>query len=236
MSNLISQTVSTIKNWWLFLISGVLFIAGAFYVLQTPKESYVALSWLFSILVLANGLSNVFFSIANRDYLKGWGWYLASGIFEILFGILLLKYPGVSMVILPLFVGFWLLFRGIQTISSSLELKGYGILDWGWIMLLGVAITIFATFMVLFPLFGFYNIIYLTFLALFLTGIANIMIALKLKKIKSKTIDKVTEFKKAIKSDLKELKKQVIKAYEEAPEADKQKIDAAFDAYEKGMN
>lgn len=235
MSNFISQTVSTIKNWWLFLISGALFIAGSMYVLQTPKESYVALSWLFSILILINGLSNTFFSIANREYLKGWGWYLASGLFEILFGIMLLNYPGVSMLILPLFVGFWLLFRGIQTISGALELKEFGILNWGWIMLLGVAITIFATFMVLFPLFGFYNIIYLTFIALLLAGVANIMIALKLKKIKSKTIDKVDAFKKEIKNSFKNLKKEIIMAYEEAPEADKQKIDAAFEAYEKNI-
>jgi uncharacterized membrane protein HdeD (DUF308 family) len=233
MSNIISQTVSTIKNWWLFLLTGSLMIIGSIWVFTTPQESYVALAWLFSILVLANGISYVFFSLSNTKDLKGWGWYLAGGIFEIIVGIVLLSYPEISLVTLPLVVAFWLMFRGIQLIGASLDLKEYGFMDWGWFMLLGVALTVFSFLMFLFPLFGAFNVVYLTSLALMVFGIANIMLSLKLKKIKSMTIDKVADLKKDIKKGLKELKEEIMKNLKEDVSAEqKEEIARAFDEYE----
>lgn len=235
MSNIISQTVSTIKNWWVLLISGIALIAGSIYVMQTPQESYVALAWIFSTLVLVNGFSSIYFSISNRAILKGWGWYLVGGIFELLFGLVLIYYPGFTQIILPLFAGFWLLFRGIQMIGTSLDLKEFGILDWGWVMLLGVAITLMASSMVLFPIFAYFNIIYLTALTLFILGIGNIVVAFKLKKIKAQTIDKVDDFKKAVKEDITVLKDEIFKAYDTASIEEKRKVDEAFKAYEETM-
>ena len=232
MSNIISKSVKTIKNWWVFTLTGILFILGAGYVLYAPKESYVALTWLFSILITANGLSGIYFSVSNRKYLDGWGWYLTGGILELIFGIALLSYPEMSMIIFPIYTGFWLLFRGIQTIAASFDLKQYGVLDWGWIMLFGVMITMIGSFMVMFPIFGFFNIIYLASLGLFILGVSNISFSLKLKKIKSLTLDKVTQFKKEVKKEFKNLKAEIVRAYDNASEEDKNKVDALFDAYE----
>ena len=232
MANVISQAVSIVKNWWVFLLSGILLILGSIYVFITPVESYVALAWLFSVLVLANGISYVYFSISNHKELEGWGWYLAGGIFEIILGVVLIYYPGLSIMMLPLFVGFWFMFRGAQIVAASLELKKYGFLDWGWLMLFGIALSIMSFFMILDPLFGFFNIVWLTALALLLFGVSNIMISLKLKKIKSKTIDKVEEFKKNAIKDLISLKDQVIEKMKETSTDVKGEVDAAFRDYQ----
>lgn len=231
MSNIISQTISTIKNWWLFLLTGILIIAVAIYILTTPTESYVTLAWIFSILVLASGLSNVYFSISNHKQLEGWGWYLAGGIFEVIIGLVLIYYPNISIITLPLFVAFWLMFRGAQIIGVSLDLKKLGILDWGWFMILGIALVLNSLFMFLLPLFGWFNVIYLTFIALMIFGVSNIMLSLKLKKIKSKTIDKVESFKKDIKHELNLLKSNVLENMQEATKEQKSKIDAFFDEH-----
>ena len=236
MSNIVSQTVSAIKNWWLFLLLGLFMILASAWMFFTPVKSYVALAWLFSVLVLASGLSNAFFSISNRKELEGWGWYLVGGLLEIFMGLVLIYYPEISLVMLPVFVGFWLMFRGAQLIGTSLELKKYGVMDWGWIMLLGFGLTTISFFMILNPLFGFLNVVYLTSVSLLLFGTANIMISLKLKKIKTKTIDKVQEFKKTLKSDLKELKKDVLKNIEDITKEQKEKFNAAFDEYESKIN
>lgn len=232
MANVISQAVSIIKNWWVFSLSGILLIVGSIWVFFTPVESYVALAWLFSVLVLANGISYVYFSISNHKELEGWGWYLAGGIFEIILGVVLIYYPNLSIMMLPLFVGFWFMFRGAQIVAASLELKKYGFLDWGWLMLFGIALSIMSFFMILDPLFGFFNIVYLTSLALLLFGVSNIMISLKLKKIKSKTIDKVEEFKKNAIKDLNSLKDQVIEKMKETSTDVKGEVDAAFRDYQ----
>ena len=54
MSNVIQQITGTIKNWWLFLLYGVLFIVFAIWIFMTPLESYVGLAFAFSILVFGN--------------------------------------------------------------------------------------------------------------------------------------------------------------------------------------
>ena len=231
MTNIISQAVKTVKNWWLLLLMGILLVIGSVWVFLTPVESYVGLAWIFSILVLATGFSYVIFSISNRKNLEGWGWYLAGGLFEIVVGIVLVTYPEISIAILPMVVGFWFMFRGAQIIAGSLELKRYGLMDWGWIMLFGIALTILSFFMILDPLFGFFNIVYLTSIALLIFGIANIWLSLKLKKIKTKTIDKVEDFKKNIKKDLSTLKAEVIKNLKEATAEQKSEISSTFENF-----
>lgn len=232
MSNIISNSIATIKNWWLFLLSGIALIAGGIYVLYTPQESYLTLAWVFSILVFINGFSNVIFSISNRKYISGWGWYLTGGIFEIITGVILISYPEITIVLLPVFVGFWLLFRGINMIGASMDLKNLGILDWGWFLLLGVLLTLIAPIMILLPIIGHFTVIYLTAIGFIVLGFANISFSLKLKKIKSLTLDKVSEFKKEVKSQYNNLKSEIIKSYTKLSEEEKSKIDKAFENYE----
>lgn len=233
MANTFKQIVKTIKNWWLFLIAGIILIIGAVFVIRTPLESYVGLAWLFSILVLVNGISYTFFSVSNHKELEGWGWYLAGGIFEILLGFVLIYYPEISIITLPFVVGFWLLFRGVSIIASSLDLKDYGILDWGWLMLFGVFLTAIAFFMILNPLFGAFNVVYLTFLALLFLGVSHILLAFKLKKNKSKTLDVVSKLKKDFTKDFEILKEDVLKQIKDSTEETKKSVKAKLDS---GLN
>ena len=142
MKDLVSELVTTIKNWWLFLVIGILMFIGGIWVVRTPVASYVTLAWLFGVLVLADGIFYIVFSLSNIRRLTGWGWYLAAGILELLIGIYLLMNPVILLTILPFVVGFWLLFRGITLISSSLELKGHSIPGWGWVLTLGILLGI----------------------------------------------------------------------------------------------
>ena len=59
----------------------------------------------------------------------------------------------------------------------------------------------------------------------------TIMFSLQLKKIKSKTIDKVADFKKNVKKGLKELKEEIIKNMEDPSEEQVKNVDRAFDEY-----
>ena len=184
MTNNISQIKDAINYWWVFLITGLLLVFVSYKVITTPLESYVSLSILFSILVLVNGFFYTIFSITNHKQLDGWGWYLAGGIFDIAIGIILVLYPGISIVLLPVFIGFWLMFRGVSVIGTSLDLKKYDVLNWGWLMVLGILMTILAFFMVMDPLFGFLNIIYITSISFLVFGVISIIMAFKLKNVK----------------------------------------------------
>jgi uncharacterized membrane protein HdeD (DUF308 family) len=87
---MISTIYQSIKNWWIFLILGILMVCCGVYVLFTPVESYISLSFLFSILMVSNGISKMIFSISNKDSLSSWGWHLTSGIIELILGVYLI--------------------------------------------------------------------------------------------------------------------------------------------------
>jgi uncharacterized membrane protein HdeD (DUF308 family) len=189
----LNKVKNAINNWWILMILGILFILGSFYIYQVPEESYHTLSIFFAVIVLFDGIGSIYLSISNRDILKGWGWQLAGGIISTLIGIILFMHPALSMVILPIFVGFWILIKGGAIIGTSFDLKSYGIDNWGWILVLGILIAVFGFAMVLNPLFGGKMVLLLTALSFILLGIAMIMISLRLRKVKS-TLTKLKDF------------------------------------------
>ena len=173
----------TIKHWYIPAIVGSIFIVVGIYTYASPATSYVALSILFSLSFLFSGISEIVFSLTNRNEMDNWGWVLAFGILTTVIGGLLLSNPAVSMATLTFYVGFLILFRSISALSFSLDLKDYGIGDWGALMALGVIGLIFSIIMIWNPAFAGMTIVIWTGLAFITTGIFSLYMAFKLKKL-----------------------------------------------------
>ncbi|SJM66002.1 HdeD family acid-resistance protein [Psychrobacter piechaudii] len=173
----------TIKHWYIPAIVGSIFIAVGIYTFAAPATSYVALSILFSLSFLFAGISEISFSLANKNEMDNWGWMLAFGTLTTVVGGLLLANPEVSMLTLSFYVGFLIIFRAISAISFSLDLKDYGISDWARLMALGVIGLIFGVLMVWKPTFAGMTIIIWTGLAFITTGIFSLYLSFKLKKL-----------------------------------------------------
>ena len=104
MNELVGGLGYAVKNWWMSLLLGLLYIAVALCLLFAPVSSYVALSVIFSISILVSGVLEVFFAAGNKKTISSWGWYLAGGIIDLLIGIYLVFYPLVSMELIPFIV------------------------------------------------------------------------------------------------------------------------------------
>ena len=233
MAGFIKNAKRTIKNWWLFVILGILLILTGIWVIRTPVESYVSLAILFSIMVFVNGIIDIAFSISNSEYIKGWGWKLAGGILEMLLGVFLMIYPEVSIEVLPLVLGFWLLFGAVSVISGAFDLKSYRIQGWGWMLFLGILLLISSFIILVNPVVGSSVIVVMTSIALITYGVSYIMLGLKLKKVK----DFASDLKHAFRDDLERLKKEVIAAYEQAGDqsAGQEAVNKKFDSFKESI-
>ena len=205
MSNLIEDIKYSVKNWWWFLVSGLLFIATGIAIFASPVASYVSLSIVFSILMIGNGFSQIVFASANSKVLKGWGWTLVSGIIDVALGTYLLIYPTVTMVTLPYFVGFWLIFRSFYLMGTAFDLKALGVRRWGWFLFGAILVLVLGGVIVYYPAAGVVSIIAFTGSAFIVGGFMNIYLAFLLKAVKGevneveKAVGKVTgSFKKAV--------------------------------------
>lgn len=185
MAATLSSTIeSSIKNWWISLLLGVLYLFAGFWVFRTPMESYVTLSIVFSAFILVSGIFEVTFALSSRNQIQGWGWYLAGGILDFIIGGLLISHPLMTMAILPFYVGFWLLFRSIMAIGFAFQLYALGVSNWGWLLFSGILTLLFSILLLMNPIFAGLSIVYMTAFAFIFMGIFRMFLAFDLKKLK----------------------------------------------------
>jgi uncharacterized membrane protein HdeD (DUF308 family) len=180
----IKSVKDTIKHWYLPLILGILFIIVGVWAIITPASTYLSLALLFSVTFFVAGILEIIYSISYRKQLDGWGWSLASGILNFILGLLLILYPQISIITLPLFVGFVVLYHSMMAIAWSIELKKYGVSNWGWLLFTGILGVILSFFLIWNPLFAGLTVAVFTGVALITIGIFHIHFSIELKNLK----------------------------------------------------
>ncbi len=176
-----NKTKKAIKRWYLMLIVGIIFLILGIWTITTPLSAYAALSTVFALGFIIIGITEIGFALDNRH--QYWGWSLALGILSALVGLLLLLNPAASMVTLPFYVGFTLLFRSISGMISAYEMKQYGILDWGILMLAAVLGLIFSFILLWNPVFAGINIVVWTAITFIVLGVYTIYFSFELRKL-----------------------------------------------------
>ena len=198
MSTVVNTIKSGIKNWWWFLIMGIMSLVAGAAIFAKPAESYITLSVLFSIIMASTGFSQIVFSISERRYLKNWGWTLVSGILDFALGTYLMIYPAITMATLPFIVGFYLLFRAIYLIGASIELSSIGIKGWGWLLTGGVVLLALAFLTLYYPAVGAIGIVACSGYAFIVSGIFSIVLAFQLKSFKARIPHFENDFEKSL--------------------------------------
>lgn len=175
-----------LKNWWLLLLSGILFILLALYIFNQPIASYMALSLFFAAAFLASGIFEVIYAVSSKRYDTGWGWALLGGIIHVIFGIFLLSSPALTLAVLPVYIGTIILIRSLLGIFHAFSIRKIGFPGWGWALFAAIAGILFAIMMIVNPVFGGLTIIMYTGIALLLLGIVQVALALRLKNLRKR--------------------------------------------------
>lgn len=210
MSNLFQSFTNTVRHWYIPLIFGIIFLGCGIYVFTVPLATYVTLSVIFSISFLVSGITEIFFSLQNSKSLQGWGWFLVSGLLTAAIGAYLISNPAISMAVLPFVIGITLLFRSFQLLGFAFDLKSQKILSWGNVAITSVGGIIFSLLLLFNPIFTGISLVTLTGVSFIFIGIASVMLALDLRKIKnfpSKVSDELRTKIKALQDEIDELKK-----------------------------
>ena len=188
--SLLKSLKKTIKHWYIPLLVGIFFIIVSGVSFAWPESSLLALSLLFALSFLLGGLSEIVFSLANREQLDNWGWSLAFGIVTSIVGVLLMLNPALSITTLAFYIGFVVLFRSISTIGFAMDIKKYGSKNWGALLGLGIIGTIVSFILIWNPIFAGLSVVILIALSFLFAGLFNIFLSFQLRKLhkSSKTI------------------------------------------------
>ncbi|MDX1364966.1 MAG: DUF308 domain-containing protein [Arenibacter latericius] len=185
-----------IKNWYIPLLVGIFFIIVSIVAFTAPLSSLLTLAILFAMSFLFGGVSEIIFSIVNKDQLENWGWTLGFGIITFIVGILLLINPALSVSTIAFYIGFIILFRSIAAISLAMDIKRYGSKNWGALLALGILGAIFSFILLWNPLFVGMSVVVLVSLSFLFAGLFSIYFSLQLRKLHKHT--------KTISSDLRQ--------------------------------
>lgn len=189
MRTFIDKINSAIKNWWIYLLLGILFIALAIFLIANPLATYVTLSILFSAFMFVSGVFEIIFAVNNKDNISSWGWYLAGGIIDLLIGILLIVIPGLSMEVLPFILAFWLMFRGFAGVGTAMDMRRYGTSNWGWILAVAIIAIVFSIGIIWMPAVGALSFVFITAYAFIAFGIYQIILAFELRNLHKRNQD-----------------------------------------------
>lgn len=176
----------SVKEWWISLVAGIIYVITGGLVLTYPLEAYNSLTTLFIIGFGIIGLLGLYYAISNRKRLQHWEWTLVTALIDLAISFLLLTNQETALKILPLYVGFVLLFRSIVGIGFSTYLAHYKVRNWWIVLILSMLGVIFSLLMIWNPEYGLLNLIFYTGIALLATGFAQIGVAYELRRYENR--------------------------------------------------
>lgn len=167
------------KNWWLVLLKGVILILLAFLVFGNPMGTLLGLSLFLGIGILIAGIIIVIIALAAKNEMENWGWKLAEGILDIIFGFMLIANPEITSVVIPFIIGFWAVFYGILITIGAFSLEKT---DWK-LLILGVLTILLGNVIMFNPIFMGITLSIWIGITLLVAGIYNVVYSFDIKKI-----------------------------------------------------
>lgn len=182
--NLTERASRAVKHWWLLMVAGILCIIAGICVFVFPLESYVTLSILFGILMLLTGAAQLVIASSSGNYLMMRGYFIIGGVLDVILGIFLCVYPGVSLVALPVMMGLWLMYNSFVIISFGGDMDTFKLSGGGMVMVLGILLLVLSIFVLLNPFsVGVTTVLIVAGIGLILFGLILFAISLKVRDI-----------------------------------------------------
>lgn len=182
--NLAERAARAVKHWWLMMVAGVLCIIAGICVFVFPLESYVALSVLFGVIMLLTGAAQLIIASSSGNYLTMKGYFIVGGVLDVILGIFLCVYPGVSLVALPIMMGLWLMYNSFVIIAFGGDMDTFKLSGGGMMIILGILLLVLSLFVLLNPLsVGITTVLIVAGVGLILFGLILFAISLKIRDL-----------------------------------------------------
>ncbi len=134
------------------MLAGILVVAAGICVFAFPIQSYVTLSVLFGILMLLVGAIQLIVASTSGNYLMLRGYVIVGGVLDVLLGIFLCIYPGISLFLLPILMGLWLMYHSFMIISLGGDMSTFKVPGDGMVIVGGILLLLLSIFVIVDPL------------------------------------------------------------------------------------
>jgi uncharacterized membrane protein HdeD (DUF308 family) len=173
---------SLAKKVWIFaIIRGVLAIIFGLIALFAPIATAVVLAVVIGAYAIVDGVFHIIEAIRHRGS-SSMVLRIVLGAVSILFGILVLVWPGISLAILVILVAIWAIIIGVLQIMSSVRHRAVPHSGWVWGIIGGALSLLFGILVLIRPGAGLVSIIWIIGIWAIVWGITLIVLGVQLRK------------------------------------------------------
>jgi uncharacterized membrane protein HdeD (DUF308 family) len=169
------------KIWIFAIIRGVLGILFGLIALFAPIATALVLAIVIGIYAIVDGVFDIVEAIRHRGS-SSMVFRIVLGVVSILFGIVVLVWPGMSLGILVIMVGIWAIIIGVLQIVSSVGHRAVPNSGWVWGIVGGALAILFGVLVLVWPGTGLVTIIWIIGIWAIVWGIVLIVLGVQLRK------------------------------------------------------
>jgi uncharacterized membrane protein HdeD (DUF308 family) len=175
---------SLADNWWLLLLRGLSAIAFGILAFFWPGLTLLTLILLWGVYALCDGVFALGAAIFAKGGDMGPRWWLAlAGIVSIFAGAVTFLYPGMTALVLLMFIAAWAIIIGLLQIWGAIEWRK--VLDDAWLLALnGVLAVAFGAILFAWPGSGAVALVWMIGWFALVFGCLNVALSFRLKKFK----------------------------------------------------
>ena len=184
VENISKKIGRAIRHWWLMLVVGILSVIAGILVFVFPLEAYVTLSILFGVLMILVGASQLILSSSSNNYLMMRGYFIVGGVLDVLLGLFLCLYPGITIFLLPILLGIWMLYHSFMIIAFGGDLDTFDAGGHGFVVGCGILLLILAILILMNPFSaGIAAVVVLTGVGLVVFGLILVVLSVRLRDL-----------------------------------------------------
>jgi uncharacterized membrane protein HdeD (DUF308 family) len=172
------------ENWWLLLLRGIAAIAFGILAFIWPGLTLLTLTFLWGAFAIVDGALALWAALSGKGGEMAPRWWLAIvGVAGVLAGVLAFAWPGITALVLLLFIACWAIIIGALQIWGAIQLRKE--IEGEWLLILaGLLSIVFGVILILQPAVGALAVVWLIGWFAILVGASFVGLAFRLKKHK----------------------------------------------------
>ena len=175
------------RNWWMFLLRGILALVFGVVALFFPQAAFLSLVLVFGAFALVDGIFALISAFTGGAKSENWWWLILEGIFGILIGVLTIIQPAAMAAAWIIIIAAWAIVTGIFEIITAIRLRKEITGEWA-LILGGVISVLFGLLAVFYPASGAFAVGFMLGVYAIVFGAMFIWLALNLRKFKNTAV------------------------------------------------
>jgi uncharacterized membrane protein HdeD (DUF308 family) len=173
------------QNWWLVALRGVFAVLFGIVAFAAPGATILSLVLLFSAYMLVDGVCAIVSAVRAARAGERWGFLVLEGVADIALGVVVLVWPGLTVLAFVLMMAAWAVVSGALMLAASFRLhRAHGR---GWLALGGVVSIVYGIMLVIAPLIGALVLTWWLGAYALVFGVALLVLAFRLRARKDDT-------------------------------------------------